>query len=300
MSLDQVAGATAFVDLAGLLVTGEVDEFTVDYLSWGFYEPSIWRNHPHTHSFYEVCLAYSGSGTFTVEEAEHRVQTGDVFIARPGEVHEIIADPAEGLGIAFWGFTLQPTDAMPSSLPGWWNGLVRVDRPLVSPALGSLPMLICALAAEAATPRSGVSGQVRALGAALVIETARAFATADDLTVTLDPTARTTSAVSAMERYLSDNLTRTIHVRDVAANGHLSSRHAARLFSRETGSSLMETLRRLRLERGVQLLLESDEPIAQVARACGYPEARAFITAFRRHYGQPPGAFRRHGGTLHL
>lgn len=300
MSLDQVAGATTFVDLAGLLVSGEVDGFAVDYLSWGFYEPSVWRNYAHTHSFYEVCLAYSGSGTFTVDGATHRIEAGTVFVARPGDVHEIISDPEHGLGIAFWGFTLQPTGTATASAPGWWSGLLRADRPLLSTSLGSLPVLIAALAAEAAAPRSGVSEQVRALGAALVIQTARAFAADEDLAVTLDPAARTTSSVAAMERYLADNLERTIQVRDVAAVAHLSSRHAARLFAQETGEPLMAMLRRLRLERGAHLLLETDDPIAQVARQCGYPEARPFITAFRRRFGQPPGAFRSNGGTLHL
>jgi AraC-like DNA-binding protein len=56
----------------------------------------------------------------------------------------------------------------------------------------------------------------------------------------------------------------------------------------------------MRLDRGARLLLESDEPIAVIARRCGYPEVRPFITAFRRRHGQPPGSFRAHGGTLHL
>ena len=43
-----------------------------------------------------------------------------------------------------------------------------------------------------------------------------------------------------------------------------------------------------------------DAAFAQIARRCGYPEVRPFITAFRRRHGQPPGAFRAHGGTLHL
>lgn len=300
MTLETVARATTFVDLAGLLMTGEVDGFDIDYLSWGFYAPSVWRNYAHTHSFYEVCLAYSGSGTFSVDGTVREVEEGTVFVARPGDVHEIVSDPVDGLGIAFWGFTLQPTGAAAASAPGWWSGLLRTDRPLVSTSLGSLPALIAALAAEAASPRSGVSTQVRALGAALVIETARAFAAEEDLAVTLDPAARTTSDVAAMERYLADNLARPVQVRDVAAVVHLSTRHAARLFARETGESLMATLRRLRLERAAQLLLETDDQVAHVARTCGYPEARPFSTAFRRHFGQPPGAFRSNGGTLHL
>ncbi|HJB10971.1 MAG TPA: helix-turn-helix domain-containing protein [Candidatus Brachybacterium merdavium] len=46
--------------------------------------------------------------------------------------------------------------------------------------------------------------------------------------------------------------------------------------------------------------MKTDDPIAQVADACGYREVRAFITAFRRHYGQPPGSFRDHGAALDL
>src|SRR5699024_1054184 len=122
VTLDLVAHAANFVDLTGLLSTGEVDGFTVGYLSWGFFTPQVWRNHLHTHSFHEICLAYSGSGTFTVDGADHRVETGTVFVARPGEVHEIISDPVEGLGIAFWGIALQPVGASPATPPGWWDG----------------------------------------------------------------------------------------------------------------------------------------------------------------------------------
>ncbi|WP_193107434.1 AraC family transcriptional regulator [Brachybacterium sp. FME24] len=300
MILNQVAEATAFVDLVGLLESGEVDGFDVDFLSWGFYEPSYWRNYAHTHSYFEVCLAYSGQGTFTLGEATHPVSSGDVFIARPGDVHEIVSSRTSPLGIAFWGFTLQQSAATATSRRGWWTGLVSADRPDVSTSLEGLPELVVALAAEASAPRSGHQNVLAALGAALVVRTGRAFASADDLAIDVVSTDRTTSTVAAMERYLSDNLGRTISVRDVAAVVHLSTRHAERLFAQQTGSSLMAALRRLRLERAAHLLLETEDPVAHVARACGYPEARAFITAFRRHYGQPPGSFRSHGGTLHL
>lgn len=179
MTLAAVAEAATFVDLVGLLVAGEVHGMAVDHLSRGFYSPAVWRNTPHTHSFHEVCLAYAGSDTFTVEGKAHPVAAGDLFVARPGEVYEIVSHPEAGLGIAFWGFALDTT-ALPEG-PGWWDCLLRRERPLVSRRLGSLPAIVSALAAEAASPRSGVDAQVRALGSALVIETARAFAAPEDL-----------------------------------------------------------------------------------------------------------------------
>jgi AraC-like DNA-binding protein len=300
VSLDLVAEATTFADLTGLLSAGEVDGVDVDFLSWGYYGPHVWQNHPHTHSFHEVCLAYAGSGTFTAEGTEHPITAGELFVARPGEVHRIVSHPADGLGIAFWGIALHIASAASEDAPGWAKGLLRTDRPRVSRTLGSLPELVAALAREAGSPRAGLDTQVGALGGALVVETGRAFASAEYLAVDLDPAARSTSSVAAMERFLADNLERPLQMADLAAVVHLSSRHASRLFADATGESPMAALRRMRLDRGARLLLESDEPIAVIARRCGYPEVRPFITAFRRRHGQPPGSFRAHGGTLHL
>ncbi|TDW23912.1 helix-turn-helix domain-containing protein [Kribbella kalugense] len=293
MTLADVAAADRFVDLAGLLEFCEVDGFHADFLSWGHYRPEYWRNYWHTHSFHEVCLAYSGEGRFNHGSSEYDVQPGAVFLARPGDVHEIESSRSAPLGIAFWGFTFRPG----SSEPGWWSGLTRADGPVMSQRVGSLPALISALAAEAAAPVSGYSTMLAALGASLVLETARAFALEEDLAVEPVRRDRGPLVVDAMQRHLRDNLSRPITVRDVAAAAHLSERHAERLFTQQTGASIMSTLRRLRLELAAQLLLDHSLTITEVARACGYSDVRPFSTAFRRKYGRTPGDHRRAGGT---
>ncbi|RZU12640.1 AraC-like DNA-binding protein [Kribbella rubisoli] len=314
MSLADVAGADRFVDLAGLLESCEVDGFHADFLSWGHYRPEYWRNYWHTHSFHEVCLAYSGEGRFNSGDVRYDVQPGSVFLARPGDVHEIESSHTSPLGIAFWGFTFRPgtsgvrtgepasfppTDRHPAArdLSGWWSGLTRPDGPVMSDRAGSLPSLITALAAEAAAPVAGYSTALDALGATLVLETARAFALDEDLAVEPVRRDRGPLVVEAMQRHLRDNLSRQITVRDVAAAAHLSERHAERLFTQQTGASIMSTLRRLRLELAAQLLLDPSLTITEVARACGYSDVRPFSTAFRRKYGRTPGDHRRAGGT---
>ncbi|MFC9692352.1 helix-turn-helix domain-containing protein [Kribbella sp. NPDC056951] len=293
MSLGSVADADRFVDLAGLLESCEVDGFRADFLSWGHYRPEYWRNYWHTHSFHEVCLAYSGSGRFNNGTVQYDVVPGSVFLARPGDVHEIESSRAEPLGIAFWGFTFRPG----SDEPGWWSGLTRADGPVVSERVGVLPQVITALAAEAAGPTSGYSAALNALGSTLVLETARAFALDEDLAVEPVRRDRGLLVVEAMQRHLRDNLSRPITVRDVAAVVHLSERHAERLFTQQTGASIMATLWRLRLELAAQLLLDPSLMVTEVARACGYSDVRPFSTAFKRHYGRTPGEHRRSGGT---
>lgn len=296
MTLSFVADADRFVDLAGLLESCEVDGFRADFLSWGHYRPEYWRNYWHSHSFHEVCLAYSGEGRFNNGSVQYDVQPGSVFLARPGDVHEIESSHAEPLGIAFWGFTFRPG----SDERGWWSGLTRTDGPVMSTRTGALPALITALAGEAADPVSGYGAALTALGSTLVMETARAFALDEDLAVEPVRRDRGPLVVEAMQRHLRDNLSRPISVRDVAAAAHLSERHAERLFTQQTGDSIMSTLWRLRLELAAQLLLDHSLSVTDVARACGYSDVRPFSTAFKRKYGRTPGEHRRTGGTEFL
>ncbi|MDX2968668.1 AraC family transcriptional regulator [Kribbella solani] len=313
MTLSDVGDADRFVDLAGLLESCEVDGFHADFLSWGHYQPEYWRNYWHTHSFHEVCLAYSGEGRFNNGSVQYDVLPGSVFLARPGDVHEIESSRTAPLGIAFWGFTFRPVDSgarrpdgdrhAPSARPdasGWSSGLTRPDGPVMAARTGSLPSLITALATEAAAPVSGYSTVLSGLGAALVLETARAFALDEDLAVEPVRRDRGLLVVEAMQRHLRDNLSRPITVRDVAAVVHLSERHAERVFTQQTGASIMSTLRRLRLELAAQLLLDHSLSVTAVARACGYSDVRPFSTAFKRHYGRTPGDHRRTGGTEFL
>ena len=298
MSLASVATADHFVDLAGLLGSCEVDGFHADFVSWGHYRPEYWRNYWHNHSFHEVCLAFSGEGRFNLGTAQYDVAAGDLFLARPGDVHEIESSRSSPLGIAFWGFTFRPVSG--GSGTGWWSGLTRPDGPVLSRRLGGLPSLVAALAAEAEAPQSGYQASIAALGAALVLDTARAFALDEDLSVTPPVRDRGPVAVEAMQRHLMDNLARPVTVREVASAVHLSERHAERLFRQKTGASLMATLRLMRLDLAAQLLLEGSATVTEVARACGYSDVRPFSTAFRSRHGQSPTAFRAAGGTHHL
>ncbi|HEY9290267.1 MAG TPA: AraC family transcriptional regulator [Microlunatus sp.] len=295
--IGHVAASGGIVRLPGLLDRCRVEGFEADFTSWGFYRPEPWRNYWHRHSFYEVCLCYSGTGRFCHGEDKFSVGAGDIFLARPGVVHEIESDVGDPLGIAFWGFGLLPRSSAPRiGTRGWWTGLDT--GPVVSRRLGSIPALLSALAAEADRPRSGHLGLCQSLGAALIIETGRAFA--DEPMIQVAPVRQEPAqrAYALMHRYLQDNLSRPITVRDVAAAVHLSQRHAERLFIDNGGRSMMATLRDLRMAAAAQLLLE-DRTVTEAAAQVGYGDLPSFRSAFRARYDQSPIEFRRTRGTKH-
>jgi transcriptional regulator GlxA family with amidase domain len=53
------------------------------------------------------------------------------------------------------------------------------------------------------------------------------------------------------------------------------------------------TTKRVRMEKAVGLLLESDMPVLEIARSVGYCGDGHFHQAFREMYGTTPGKMRR-------
>lgn len=79
---------------------------------------------------------------------------------------------------------------------------------------------------------------------------------------------------------------------DVAA---LSRFHFHRVFAGMTGETVAVFIRRVRLHRAANELLATAAPVAEVAKACGYPNPKSFSRSFRDAFGQSPDGFRKRG-----
>jgi transcriptional regulator GlxA family with amidase domain len=65
------------------------------------------------------------------------------------------------------------------------------------------------------------------------------------------------------------------------------------LFRRELGITLLEYLTQHRLAHALQLLIESDRSLTEVASLSGFGSLKRFGVGFRRAFKETPGAFRR-------
>jgi AraC-like DNA-binding protein len=83
-------------------------------------------------------------------------------------------------------------------------------------------------------------------------------------------------------------------VGELGARVGMSRSAFAQRFATLTGEPPHRYLAGLRLDRGAQLLRDTDETILQVALTIGYATEHAFGKAFARRYGTAPGRYRRH------
>ena len=289
------------VECERLALKLRLGSFAVDNVHWGFIEPSPWRNWLHAHSYYEICYAFAGRGVFRMEGVEHPLRAGDVFIAKPREEHEIIADRRDPLGIYFWSYTLvadaaggKPDDPVDRLLHAFADA-----RRCVSDRVPGMERTLELLTEEVVRAEPGYTAVAEGLFRKLVLDTARAAVEAPQPgeRPPARPARDPDGVVEAAKRYVRDNLARALTVRDLAAQVGVGERHFTRLFRRAAGVSPMDFVIDARVEAAEQLLLDPALPIKEVALRVGYPDVRYFTTVFRRRTGYPPATWRLGRGT---
>ena len=108
-----------------------------------------------------------------------------------------------------------------------------------------------------------------------------------------DHFATTDEAVRAALRLIHHGDQHHLSVPQVVAASGLSRRALEMRFRRELDRSILDEIRRVRLERACQMLAEGDLPIAKVAIRCGFSTAQRFHAVFKPHYGMSPAEYRR-------
>jgi AraC family transcriptional regulator len=95
--------------------------------------------------------------------------------------------------------------------------------------------------------------------------------------------------------HIHDHLAGDLRLQALAGVAHLSPYHWHRVYHALYGETIADTVRRLRLHRASGYLANTDVPVNEVARKCGYPSAQSFTRAFGAGYGMSPAAYRRSG-----
>ncbi len=286
-----------FTDLNTLRVKVPIGAFTCEVLYWGYYDPKWWRNYLHEHSFFEVCYVYAGAGTFRLKGHVLSVHPGDVFVALPGDPHEIIADETNPMGIYFWAYTLVPKQGQSAPVDPLLQAFTHSQQ--ATRHCPSLERVLELLIDEIYERQMGYTEAIRALTSKLILDTARAVTNLDTAEEP-DPINPNLQISQQIVRYLQDNFNRPVRIRDVAAHVHLSERHTNRIFRQIYQLSIKEYLIQYRLQVAKQLLLNAGVSIREVALHTGYQDNRYFATVFRQRTGVSPSEYREGRGTSFL
>lgn len=92
--------------------------------------------------------------------------------------------------------------------------------------------------------------------------------------------------------YIEANLSRDVHLDELAETASLSSFHFAKLFKQSTGASPHQYILQRRLERAKELLRKPGLTISEISLDAGFSDQSHFTNVFRRFVGVPPSKYR--------
>lgn len=94
--------------------------------------------------------------------------------------------------------------------------------------------------------------------------------------------------------YIQDHLHSTIQLEDLAKLLNISVYYFCRLFQKSAGVSPYQYVLGQRIERAKRLLRNSDQPILEIALACGFSSPSQMGRHFRKFVGVTPSQYRRY------
>ena len=93
--------------------------------------------------------------------------------------------------------------------------------------------------------------------------------------------------------YIEDNFRKKLTIADVAEQFRMNPNYLNRIFKEQKGMTLYAAVKNTRLEYSKKLLTDTELPIAEVSKTCGYSDTANFLRDFKKLTGVSPLKFRK-------
>lgn len=104
---------------------------------------------------------------------------------------------------------------------------------------------------------------------------------------------KTNQRLQQILRYLQENYHKKLTLQEIADQINLSKSECARFFKKITGETIFEYLLKLRIEKSIELLKNTDKTITEIAYETGFTSQSYYDQRFRKMKGVSPLKYRK-------
>lgn len=252
----------------------------------------------HRHDFCELVIVTRGSAVHWLEGSDFPVMAGDVFLLQGRQRHffhdrkgldliNIMYDPVKnGLpenelrrmpGYCAL-FMLEPTYRRRHRFASRLH-LTRIP-------LARAEQLVAGIEEECVMKAPGYEAVLRARLVELIVFLSRAYTAGE--TTEAGALLRVGNVVSALE----NDYSRGWRLEELMQIAHMSRSNLMRIFRKATGQAPIDYLIRLRIQRAMELLRNSELSITDIALKAGFSDSNYFSRQFNKQIGKSPSAYR--------
>ena len=110
-----------------------------------------------------------------------------------------------------------------------------------------------------------------------------------------EKTLRDGERIKRMLQYIQEHYGGELTLASIAESAAVSESECLRCFRSMTGSTPIQYVKQVRIQKAAELLMSADRKISDIGAECGFQEMSYFAKTFRELKGCTPGEFRKHG-----
>ena len=258
------------------------------------------KENPHTHEFIEIVYILSGTGKEWIDGKEYPVSDGSLMFINYGQTHAFCADRE----MVYYNILLEP-EAVSEKIINADNAfailsltafsdfsLADTSNPFVSFSCAErekLEYVLCEMYREYQSSDSGRATVLKSYLSILLAYIFRKMLPGGD---------RADAAPSEMLRYIETHFNENLTLSALAKKCFYSPKYFSRVFKERYGITVSEYIQKKRMEKGRELLENTDRTVEEISCMVGYCDATHFYKYFKRFYGITPKEHRKNKAKI--
>lgn len=252
----------------------------------------------HQQLCYEITLIVSGRGRCYTNGCAYDVSQGDLFLSRPGELHNLIADsvdPFRYLYLAFWfnheGETPNPCARIEQMLELAPNPVQRDTLGIEAPFM-SLMKELYSVAEYSQQMAEHYIMQI------IILTYRNYYAPWQQQYPAGSEAGSAKDTVYAVVSYLDNHLADIGNLSEMAASLNYSYSRLSHLFHEETGMTIQGYYSSKRMKTAALWMSQGGMSITEIAEKLNYQTVHSFSKAFKKELGVSPAHYKSRSGCL--
>lgn len=260
----------------------------------------------HRHKYIQINYVNKGSGTHIINNRKIEIFKGDIFVIPPYVPHTILANEDKNLEIIEFECS---TQFILPSYEKYEDTSSYLDFAYLEPFMVAeenvklrfnldenlqheVENILNEALFEYQYKNPGYVLVAKALLLKLLVITGRAYSGAIKGTETEKLFNKFKDVIEKSRKYIYENYDKNISLNEVATAVNYSKSHFSYLFKVVTGQTFVEYLNKVRIDKAVELLKNTDKNIIEISYEVGYNSVANFNKNFKTITGLTPRKFR--------
>lgn len=244
----------------------------------------------HCHSCYELFFVMSGTCRFIIGENMVDLQAGDGIMITPYRLHftRYLFDVCRRVAVFFREEDIDLRTRSRMSMPDFFAD-IRIFR-TPEEHREEMIQLYERITRESERKDSYREALLSIQLQELLMQISRFCEVVTEVPAELHSTDESLVAVA---HFINEHYMDSISTADIASASGFSPNYLSRKFRQLAGVGLHEYLAFVRLQHAAAQLLETQDPVTQIALRCGFSSSNYFKDAFKKKYGITPRSYRK-------